>query len=457
MKSLLVIISLITTVNTISINVTISGIFHSCSDTCFIDNNGTSVNWGTPTIEDSLSGLEFNGNSIVLTTDNSPKIIGNLTHHNWPIKGTVPNFVGLNITITSDLESISIPFTLQINETNNKELTEDPCPYANNSEWFGLFNNDSLCCPYYTLDEPCSDRIKFITPFNLEYTFQVNETQYTLYLDGFISDNEFKEVFITQETEATTGQIVARLIAVCAENATCDAEDQCTIGECLYGFCQYNYTSLNGHSCELNSNFHEQCHNSYCHKNCEVDIESFDNNSCTPQLIKRWDDQCYDFRCQNGFCKMNTETFDNNVCKKEVKDLDLQCYKSYCLDGECLLDTKTFNNVTCNINTDCEGICSNGTCIGNCISRSESSNSDDDDDENLWPLLSLLALLCCIPLLCCLLLLPLLCLLPLLFLTAKGILGSAGVSSGSAALGQALTNPTYENLATEADNPLYDL
>lgn len=308
MKLILLLIS-ITAINCISVNVTTSGLFYNCSDTCYINNISNIVRWGTPTIDNLLSGLEFNGNSIELTTDNSPQNIGNLTHYNWPINGIVPVFIGLNITIQSNLDSITIPFKLQINETNNKILNKTICPYSNNPEWFGLFNNNSLCCPYYTINDPCSDRIKFITPFNLEYSFIINETQYTLYIDGIQHDGQIRESFITQEKKITVGQIYARLISLCSHNATCNQINQCTLGQCLDGFCQYNYTSLNDQYCEISNNFDKECHKTYCF-NGQCKLELLNNITCGPF-------DCPGI-CMNGICSYNSTC--NDISSSDDND-----------------------------------------------------------------------------------------------------------------------------------------
>lgn len=488
MKILLIfIIILLVDINSIDINVKTSGVFKNCSDTCFIENNGTIVKWGIATINNSLSGLEFIGKLVELNTDNSPKIIGNLIHNNYPITGVVPNLIDLNISISSELNITNIPFTLQINETTNKELNETICPYKDNPEWFGLFNNNSLCCPYLTIEEPCSDRIKFITPFNLEYSFVINETEYTLYIDGIKNHNNHTvDSFITEENKSTIGEIVARLIAICADNATCKEINECIISECLDGFCQYNSSILNGEECKkkIPMNYNDKCYDTYClNGECIIDTESFNEVLCDLPIPRKLNTECYDSRCLNGLCKINTELYNNltcnlntnydqkcynskcldgsceinlinNItCKKEHLDTNLhsKCYKTVCLNGFCELDTLSFNNNICIVD-DCQGNCINGTCIGNCINN----NDDDDDDINLLPLLSLLSLLCYLPLICCCLLLPLL-IIPIIILINKKLSNSVAVSTGEEILKQALNNPIYENKNIEGENPLYEL
>jgi hypothetical protein len=493
----LVIISLINLllllrVYSISISVNTSGTFYNCSDTCFINNvTESSVMWGTPTIENLLSGLEFIGNFSVLNTDNSPQIIGTLVHNNWPINGKVPDFISLNISIESDLDVTTIPFRLQVNETTNRESSVVPCPFGNNSEWFGMFNNDSLCCPYLTFNDPCSDRIKFITPFNLEYSFLINETNYTLFIDGIkdFEDGMIRESFITQEEKVTSGEIFARLIALCADNVTCDGINQCTTGECLDGFCQYNLTELNGNNCIINipDGFNEDCYDTYClDGDCVLDTDTFDNNVCSLPVPRRLDPQCYSSKCLKGFCKID---FSNNNCETKVpNNFDEVCYESICIDGNCELKINEFNNDSCKIkdtilidlndecfrtyclngicslelfdNTticiinDCEGNCVNGTCFADCTIKSDGST--DNSDTNLLWLLTLLTLLACLPLLCCYLLLPLLC-IPLAIIIAKSIPESAAVITRDGNLTQALNSPLYEGLETAVDNPMYDL
>lgn len=264
------------------INITTSGEFYNCSDTCFIQNN--TVMWGIPTINDSLSGLEFQSGSAYLPLENmASSYIGDLIHNNFPITGVVPEYVQLNITIhTHERVLVEIPFMLNIHETNNKVSDSHPCKYADAPEWFGMFDqNTSLCCPYYTKSYPCSDRIRFITPFNINYSFIVGETNYTLYIDGFNqATNWIEDTFITQELYSTVGKIYARLIALCADNTTCHS-NECTIGKCKEGYCQYNSTILNGEECYSD----DPCISAYC-----LNGECITGNNICPDSSDNSDD-----------------------------------------------------------------------------------------------------------------------------------------------------------------------
>lgn len=332
MLNFIILLLSLTTCHAFTVNVTTYGIFYSCSDICFLENNGTSVKWGEPTVGQSLSGLDFDGERTALSLDNN-EFIGNLTHNNWPITGIVPQFVGFNLTITSNFNAITIPFMIGINETNNKITNEVPCPYINASEWFGLFNNESLCCPYYTENAPCSDRIRFIIPFNLEYTFFVNETEYTLFIEGIKHGGQIRDVFITQERFSTIGKIFARLIAVCAENDVCSPFNICVFGECLDGFCVYNKTIFNGKDCktDIPLGFHPNCYTVYCFDGeCIIDVNDTNGSNC----IK---DEC-DGICVNGTCDAYCRSIgDGDDDANLLPLLSLLSLLCYCLPLLCCL------------------------------------------------------------------------------------------------------------------------
>lgn len=269
------------------VNITIDGFFSNCQKVLhgnysgeLCRYNGSKVQWGIPTIQSFLSGLEFVGMSSILEVNgNQEASIGHLIHHNWPINGNIPNYVDFDLHLTimgaGPPQYTSIPYTLEIDETSNKVTEfEDVCPYANDSDWFGLFNNQSLCCPYYTPEKPCSDRVRFVTPFNRNATFYVNETEYTLRVEGFVNmpilNKSIVDTFITQEGLDTSGVVFATLGALCSKNATCDDHNECTLDQCVDGFCDYNITSLNHKNCtyaaDVNHIFLERqkCFEDYC-------------------------------------------------------------------------------------------------------------------------------------------------------------------------------------------------
>jgi len=87
------------------------------------------------------------------------------------------------LVVESDVESRNISildefyYELSIDETLNTPSDDDPCPYANSSDWFGLWNDSSPCCEYYSVDK-CADKISFVNRFDRNYTFVVNKTEY---------------------------------------------------------------------------------------------------------------------------------------------------------------------------------------------------------------------------------------------------------------------------------------
>lgn len=284
-----------------AVEITVSGYFDNCTDnegdvvSCIFENNQTSVKWATPIVGQNRSGLEFveQSNSSIFINIEEKKTIGSLIHHNWPVTGNVPDFVDfiVDLEITIPLmrteQNVSIPFRLSIDETTNRAITlegNETCPYASNDEWFGLYNDSMPCCPYYTPTYPCSDRIKFVTPFNKNHTFTVNETQYTLKIEGFVhlpnTPQNIVDSFVTQEKLDTEGVIYASLVAVCSNNSTCDDQNKCTLDECVDGFCMYNKTALNFVPC-----------------NYTQDIPRSERSS--PLFLNTI---CYEDYCLNGEC-----------------------------------------------------------------------------------------------------------------------------------------------------------
>lgn len=390
-------IALFAVYNAKIININTKGIFTKCSDTCYISNDSKVVKWGTSTEDNLLSGLEFmDANASMTLPDgktNTDEYIGSLIHNNYPINGVVPKTVSLNLTIIVENNTIAIPFELGVNETDNQRLHESPCPYANASEWFGLFNqSSSICCPYYTPLYPCSDRIYFITPFNLEYSFTIGVSEYTLYISGFEQNESTPNLpsiivdkFITQEYKSTIGNIYAKLIVLCAEEAHCNTS-QCVIGECDEGYCKYNETALNGTPCN----------------------------------------------------------YTNNI------NVNITCYEPYCSNGECIL-----SDYLCNGDGDTnDGDINDGSEYSNDDSI---ATSEDNSSVNLLPLLSLLALCCfLIPLLLCLLLLPALIIsIPIVILTG-GVLSSDVVEGITSPIYGAENNPTYVSTMEDHVNPIFD-
>lgn len=274
------------------VEVSINAYFENCVSegnsniTCFFANEDKYVSWGIPKSRQrsALEFIERNQNITIQVNDstNNSNPIGILVHHNWPITGNIPKLIDFIIELNiSDVsinlyEKLIIPFTLSIHETLNEALTIDDdgvCPFSNNSEWFGMYNADMPCCPYYTPSKPCSDRIKFIVPFNKNYTFVINETSYTLYIDGFINSpydetqlpKTVEDTFITQESENTHSEIYASLISVCYEGANCDDGNECTLDQCKDGFCSNDPEAMNYAVCTLiSSDRSDVCYQDYC-------------------------------------------------------------------------------------------------------------------------------------------------------------------------------------------------
>lgn len=399
MKSHLYKVFLLIFINIIAsrfIDINTEGEFYSCSDSCFIIENGTVAEWAEPTINNSRSGLKIECNNTKNILVEEEINICNLTHFNNPVTGTVPQYVGMNISMNIDGNKSEIfSFMLEINETLNRQSDSDPCIYENSTEWFGKFNEStSPCCPYYTEPaNPCSDRIWFITPVNIEYSIILDNLNYTLLINGFENNGSIVESFITQEQFETVGVIYGRLVIICDENTTCVSDNQCVIGDCIDDICIFNDTILNGLEC------------------------------ITEEDLSEKDEECFVVMCYYGECVVDTNSFDGEEC------FDVDCGESYCKDGVCMIN------------------------YFNC----ESEDGGDDDDNNginLLPLLSLLSLLCCC-LLCILLVIPLF-FIPCIVIISKTVAESTGASISSESFAGASNNPIYEDAGEEHVNPVYE-
>lgn len=417
-SKLIILILFIPLISSQEVDIQVSGLFGACYDQnnvsvlCLYKQNATFIEWGTPIIGSLRSGLEFNtSGKITLSLNGIYKTsIGTLIHHNWPIKSTsdypIPKYIDFNLTLNIEdviIENITIPYYLYLDETDNKAYPlglNDTCPYENATEWYGLYNSSHPCCPYYTTvsSGPCSDKIAFIYSFSRNHTFIINETQYTLKIEGFIDSSiteSLVETFITQEKKITTAFILASLIAKCSVNATCDDYNECTFDECIDDFCFHNITYFDHYPCNYSGVL---------------------NSS------------------ENG------------------------CFEDICWQGEC---ERSFYNCS-NSSSSSTSTNGDGSSSGNDSGDGGSSSSSHygDGNNDLLPLwVSLASLLCLLALLSPLLLLPLLCLLlPLVLLKDVSLPSAAGVKNlDPAEMGQVSGNPIYEEMEDILTNPIYEL
>lgn len=396
------------------LRISITGSFRECEDCIFANNTTNYIQWGSPTIGESRSGLEFLGSTNVTLVPEQRLQTGSLLHHNWPIRGNIPETVELvlniNIWDNEDLNpnfpiTSNFSYTLHIDETNNRaaSLEDGVCGYANDSGWFGLYNSSMVCCPYYTPEVACSDKISFLTPFDVDKTFFIDETEYTLKIEGFVNEPVYEVVedFITQEREVNGGVVYAELVAVCAANATCDDGNQCTFDECLDGFCFHNASTYEGDKCGPD--------------------ETPGSLANTWRTVYRFftrgvyeDEKCYEYRCHHGECIKIEENCNDSSSSSSSPSLS-----------------------------------------------SDGDGGDGDDDEELiasilGSTLATLCLLCC--LLPCLFLPFLLCPL-LLFLLKDASIPVSTMSTRAmdpTELHSIAANPTYDPVGTGGDNPLYE-
>jgi len=394
--------------------ISITGSFEECEDCIFVNNTINYIQWGSPTVGENRSGLEFLGSTNVTLAPEQRLQTGSLLHHNWPIRGNIPETVELVLSIViwddEDLVPKNSPstsnfsYTLRIYETSNRAtgLEDGICEHANDSGWFGLYNSSMVCCPYYTPEVACSDKISFLTPFDVDKTLFIDETEYTLKIEGFVNEPVYEVVedFITQEKEVNSGVVYAELVAVCAANATCDDGNQCTFDECLDGFCFHNTSTYEGKACGPD--------------------ETPNSLANTWRMVYRFltrgiseDEKCYEYRCHYGECIKIEEN------------------------------------------------CTNPSSSSSSSSLSDDGDGGDDDDDNellapiLGSALAALCLLCC--LLPCLFLPFLLCPLLLFLLKDASIPTSVATRAmDPTELESIATNPTYNPVGTTGGNPLYE-
>lgn len=402
------------------VDIVISGWFYECTDynsnpvPCIFGNN--TVNWGNPIIDDNRSGLEFiGGNVTIIANEENPIVIGYLRHHNWPINGNetnIPAYVKLVLTlrlyinITNTILYRNVTFTLNVHETENRATKfEDVCPFENATEWFGLYNTYLPCCPYYTENNyngsiagPCSDRIKFNQTIDEEFIFQIEETEYTLIIRGIINNqiptNEVINAFITQEKLITQGSVLATITALCAENTTCDDGKQCTVDECIDGFCFFDSEPLNGTTCNYNQ---------------------------TRQYgIMQIDNECYDYICINGNC--------------------------ITVPYDCPSESSSESSLESSSESSSESDGGDGNLDG---------GDGNLDGAIIAGLISTATLLYCIPLLCIPILT--LLLIPFIIYISKTIPTTVGIRGPDPIeMGNVVNNPTYNDLTDTMTNPLFE-
>jgi len=270
-----------------AVEITTIGEFSNCQppskyfeETCNFPLNSTEhqVRWAKSTGL-GRSGLGYVGFTTNFTLEplEKPQLIGILRHYNWPVTGYVPKTVDLKLNLTTgEIPLVQLFFTLDIHETPNKAtpLINDTCVYSSNPDW----KPDEPCCPYFTPTIPCSDRIQFITPVDLNKTFTIGETIYTLKVDGFFENGSLIDFFVTQEKEVSNGYLFGRIVQTCA--STCYSADPCINGTCLGGICEF--FPITGCNCLQNCTecIDQNCF--WCNGVCEAQSSSTCISTCVP-------------------------------------------------------------------------------------------------------------------------------------------------------------------------------
>jgi len=167
---------------------------------------GTCYSWGYPYPCDKQSGLGFQGTGSQTFSANQKFLIGDLTHMNWPISNGA-NGATLEVTLNFSNPQISSPkfsYDFDIEETSNKDELRD-CKY------YGTDNQVSTT--------PCDDIITFPNAYG-DKVFEIDDTKYTLKIDGFqkaFPEGDSINKFVTEEKKDNKAYLVGHLSSILVE------------------------------------------------------------------------------------------------------------------------------------------------------------------------------------------------------------------------------------------------
>jgi uncharacterized repeat protein (TIGR01451 family) len=165
--------------------------------------NTNEVRWGTPAGA-TKSGLKFTNSGAQSFNEGNTFYLGMLTHMNWGTQaGTAATGATLQITLDfnrPDIANQVLTYNFAIEETSN--------------------GYDLYYCPAYQIsDTPCDDKVTFPNSYGTQ-VFVIDDVQYTLVIDGFVSEypsGSALSAFITEEQKDNSAFLVGHLSSVLVE------------------------------------------------------------------------------------------------------------------------------------------------------------------------------------------------------------------------------------------------
>ena len=160
------------------------------------------IRWGTPA-GSTKSGLKFTNSGAQSFNEGNAFYLGMLTHMNWGTQaGTAATGATLQITLDfnrPDIANQVFTYNFAIEETSNGNL---------------------YYCPDYQIsDTPCDDKVTFPNSYGTQ-VFVIDDVQYTLVIDGFVSEypsGAALSAFVTEEQKDNNAFLVGHLSSVLVE------------------------------------------------------------------------------------------------------------------------------------------------------------------------------------------------------------------------------------------------
>ncbi len=164
--------------------------------------NTNEIRWGTPA-GSTKSGLKFTNSGAQSFNEGNTFYLGMLTHMNWGTQaGTAATGATLQITLDfnrPDIANQVLTYGFAIEETSNGNI---------------------YYCPAYQISgTPCDDKVTFPNSYGTQ-VFVIDDVQYTLVIDGFVSEypsGSALSAFITEEQKDNSAFLVGHLSSVLVE------------------------------------------------------------------------------------------------------------------------------------------------------------------------------------------------------------------------------------------------
>jgi hypothetical protein len=155
----------------------------------------TTVSWGVP-VGPNQSSYNFAAAAVPVNVPVPPSPsalfdLGTFTHNNFPVQAPVLQTVDLNVA--TDISVNAGPTLMRnflFNFTHEETVNATPCAFPSTT--------------------PCADRVSVITAAGTG-SFTIGDTEYTVEVLGFRVGTEIVSQFITQENQANTADLVARV------------------------------------------------------------------------------------------------------------------------------------------------------------------------------------------------------------------------------------------------------